>query len=161
MDLTKAEKDRFNVRVERKGTKECWEWKGAKFATGYGLFSLRRGNRKCFLAHRVSWMIAAGQEVPEKHMICHSCDKKLCVNPSHLYAGTAYQNNMDTVNRGRGNRKQGQKCSWSKLTTKNVLYILSSTEKQTALAKRFKVNPATISQIKAGLRWKHLHQKKV
>jgi hypothetical protein len=159
MDLTKAEKDRFNARVDRKGTNECWEWKGGKYITGYGLFSLRRGSRKSFLAHRISWMIFAGRDIPVKHMICHSCDTRLCVNPSHLYCGTGYENNQDTINRGRGNRRKGDSCPWSKITEKDALYILASTEKQSALAKRFGVDPSTICQIKAGKRWKHLSQK--
>src|SRR5262249_33715607 len=35
-------------------------------------------------------------------LVCHTCDNGWCVNPCHLYLGTASQNNFDTVARHKG-----------------------------------------------------------
>lgn len=159
MDLTKAEIERFKSKREEKGIDECWEWAGAIYNNGYGMVALKRGKRKTFSAHRIAWIVANGKDIPAGLMICHKCDNRPCVNPNHLYAGTGRDNNTDTVRRNRGNRKLGSDCSWSKLTEKQVLDILSSTMKQTLLAKKYGIDPSLVSQIKSGKRWKHLSQK--
>ena len=51
----------------------------------------------------------------------------------------------------------GEKCSWSKLTEKDVLFIRKDTFYNiTQLAKMFKVSRATIRDIKKGRSWKQL-----
>jgi hypothetical protein len=59
----------------------------------------KRGYR-AMNAARAAWMIYRG-EIPAGKMICHKCDVPSCVNPDHLYPGTA-QDNMD--DRMKGNR---------------------------------------------------------
>ena len=161
MNLTKADVDRFNEKYKQVKKDECWNWEGNIAQGGYGMFSIRRPDirRKTWSAHRIAWMIQNQQDIPEGMMICHKCDNRRCVNPNHLYAGTGSDNNRDTVIRNRGNRKIEEQCSWSKLTTDDVLYILNSSEKQVNLAKQFNIDPSLVSQIKSGKRWNHLHQK--
>lgn len=112
---------------------------------------------KTYSAHRISWAIENNSIIPEKMMICHTCDNPSCVNPNHLYLGTGFDNNKDTVNRGRANRKSGNDCSWSKLTENDVLDIRSSNDSQTSLAKKYGVSQPHISRIISGDRslWKH------
>ena len=82
-----------------KGEDECWPW--ALASRGYGVL---RGAG----AHRLSWAAVNGP-IPSGLMICHHCDNPPCVNPRHLYAGTAKDNMRDAKQRGRlkmGPRRQ-------------------------------------------------------
>lgn len=48
-------------------------------------------------AHRFSYAIHNGGSVPEGTRICHKCDNPPCVNPDHLYAGSAADNTYDSL----------------------------------------------------------------
>ena len=52
--------------------------------------------------------------------------------------------------------KEGEKHPQSKLTEKDVLYVLNSKESPTKLAKEFNVTYRTIANIKSRKTWKHL-----
>ncbi len=142
---------RFESKFEKCGDDECWEWLGSKNQRGYGFFNMRIGgvSTNTYSAHRLSWAIANNQDIPPKKMICHHCDNPSCVNPRHLYIGTGFDNNTDTVKRGRAKRKVGEDCSWAKLTKQDILTIRESTERQYVLAARYGVSQPHISRIKS------------
>jgi hypothetical protein len=51
-------------------------------------------------AHVVSYEIHNGR-VPAGLRVLHRCDVGMCVNPSHLFIGTAKDNTADMIAKGR------------------------------------------------------------
>src|SRR5690242_2894472 len=77
----------------------CWQWLGdvvPNKSTPYGRMYWEGKTR---LAHIVSWFVHYG-EWPDR-LVLHECDNSLCVNPYHLYLGTAKQNMKDRQARNR------------------------------------------------------------
>lgn len=78
----------------------CWEWQGARSHSGTGYGQVRVG-LKILSAHRVAWELATGRPIPTGLFICHSCDNRSCINPSHLFLGTRSDNMKDAYAKGR------------------------------------------------------------
>lgn len=74
---------RFSKLVPEGGGDQCWYWLGAVNDRGYGVFRI---GRRIVMAHRHMFEIDHGR--PPAGMVLHSCGKKSCVNPQHLYEGT-------------------------------------------------------------------------
>lgn len=71
----------------------CWEWKGTRAPTGYGRVGAQYAHR--FVFELFNGPMADGAQC------LHKCDNPCCVNPQHLYAGTAKDNCRDAIVRGR------------------------------------------------------------
>ena len=76
----------------------CWIWTGAVDKDGYGRPSVERTRR--VRAPRISWAWAHG-EIPKGKWVLHRCDNPPCVNPDHLFLGTAKDNAQDALAKGR------------------------------------------------------------
>jgi len=81
----------------------CWIWTGAQNSNGYGVI---RVNGKLFAAHRASYLAFNGPLLSNL-FVCHACDTPLCVNPKHLWLGTAADNAADCIAKGRRFRPSG------------------------------------------------------
>lgn len=92
----------------------CWLWtgaikrsapaKGAGDNGGYGHF--RVGDR-ILRAHKVAWALLRGAIGAGLYLL-HSCDRRACVNPDHLRAGTHDENMAERSARHRLWRDDGR-----------------------------------------------------
>lgn len=106
-------------------------------------------------AHVASWVAAYGP-VPAGMMVCHTCDNGLCIEPTHLYVGTAKNNSTDMVDRGRS--CAGIKHGMAKLSDREVDEIRSEPKTYGSgrrLAAKYRVSPAMICLIRQRKNWRH------
>jgi hypothetical protein len=89
--------DRFWAKVEKREADECWPWLGATDGRYGQLWKDGRNER----AHKVSWEIHHGVPFPDGMDACHTCDTPSCVNPNHIWPGTASDNARDALAKGR------------------------------------------------------------
>jgi len=156
--LVKAERyratirERFWARVAPENENGCRLWVGNFFTTGYGDFAWKGRSTG---AHRVAWMLERG-EIPAGKLICHHCDVKGCVNPDHLYVGSALDNSRDAHQRNRVRPPKGEQHSAAKLTAAAVVEIRrrAATESTASLAREFGAGWATVRDVIAGRTWK-------
>lgn len=141
-----TQRERFLIKAKIKDFKHCWVWEGAGHPTGYGRFGMTNDN--VTFSHRASWQLFRG-DIPTGMFVCHKCDVRLCVNPYHLFIGTAKDNMHDASMKGRirvplESHMSNENHQVSKLTNKQVLYIRRSRYDNKTLAKTFGVTPACI-----------------
>lgn len=108
-----ADQKRFWSKVDQ-ASEGCWLWRGTMFQQGYGCFKIAGRLHK---AHRVAYLYAIGP-IPKGLVVCHSCDIRNCVKPSHLSVGTHQDNSNDAVSKGRQAKgeKHGSRLHPEKVT---------------------------------------------
>ena len=129
---------------------QCWEWQGAKDKGGYGKVKNAR-------AHRVFYELYH-KEPAGKLFVCHECDNPGCVNPEHLFLGTALINKTDCVLKERA--AEGEINGYSKLTDEVVVRIREmyayDDVKVSTLSELFSTELSNIRAIVYGERWQHV-----
>jgi len=136
--------------------KGCWIWTAYIDKDGYGQFAYRGRMRG---AHRVSWEFLHGELLDELDVL-HTCDNPSCVNPEHLFLGTAAENSKDMILKGRHKNHPlpGEANPMHVLTEAEVIEIRRLYETgrvyQSTLAKEFGVSQSQISNIVIRKSWK-------
>lgn len=137
----------------------CWEWTGVKLPVsksgrgGYGTIGLGPGTRDKGYVHRVSYELHKGK-IPAGMFVLHRCDNRPCVNPDHLFLGTAKDNALDASSKGR--MAAGESNATAKLTASDVDAIrkrLAKGETQSSIASDFGVSQSQISNINRRRAW--------
>lgn len=160
MKFTEKEyKEKFWEKVKKQSG--CFIWLAAKNRKGYGMY----GSKKEKFAHRISFLFLNG-EIPKGMLVCHTCDNPSCVNPKHLFLGTAKDNALDMVNKARsafqkGNLvdNSGENHGMAKLKDKfvgKIKKLYESGKTQAFIAKQFNIDQAQISRIINKKSWIHV-----
>lgn len=149
--------ERFRKYVDRREDDACWPWTGSTDQHGYGRISQGRGlsPKK---AHRIAYELFKGPILDGLH-VCHACDNPNCVNPNHLWVGTAKDNALDRVRKGRSGprRALGDRAPGAKLRSNQIALIKLAYNwgaPQPAIAAACGVSQATISKVILGKSWK-------
>ena len=138
--------------------KECWEWIGGKTGEGYGQFGL---NRVMTGAHKISYVLEHGQ-IEEGLGVLHKCNNRSCVNPHHLYTGTAKDNGYDLQKRiesGDLSINQGENHPRSKLSRNDILSIrrlIKSKVPPKEISALFGISKCHVYSIKNRRAWSHI-----
>ena len=120
------------------------------------MFKTPGGKYRQERAHRFSLVLHLGREIAPGMFACHKCDNPSCVNPAHLYEGTAAENQRDCGDRDR--RVYGERVGTDrrKLTEAQVVMIRERHAEGVALvalAREFGIGQSTTYRIVRGQAW--------
>ena len=149
----KTIEQRFWDKVPMREDGKCWLWHGAKDIKGYGV--LRIGDM-LIKAHRYAYQYVNGN-ISECEFVCHTCDNPSCVNPSHLWVGTHYDNMDDKIAKGRQHKPSGDTNPNAKMTDDKILIVrdmINSGATCQSVADHFGVSRSCINHIKNNHTWK-------
>jgi len=133
----------------------CWEWQTNIQSNGYGHAKF---DGKARLVHRVSYEMHKGP-IPHGAYVLHSCDNRRCVNPLHLFLGTAMDNRLDMQAKRR--HAHGARVNTAKLSEAQVLEIYALSDAgigSRLIAKRYGISTSMAWNIKSGKSWTHLFE---
>ena len=141
--------NRFWSKVDKSaGDDGCWLWTGRLEREGYGAWMYGyEGRQKNVRCHRFAYEQTVG---PLGVLFaCHKCDNRACVNPAHVFPGTAKDNAVDCADKARkpcGSESNPER----KLSDDDVRAIRAAHvrgETCVSIAKRYPVGSAHIACI--------------
>lgn len=144
--------ERFLSHVCPEPNTGCWLWTGSWHRFGYGKFGLGSatdGSATIKDAYRVSWQLFKAERC-DGLMVCHKCDTPQCVNPEHLFLGTALDNMRDMREKGRAARKL------SDVEITEIRRRRAGGETLVSIAKDYGINHTMVSFIARGVVWRHV-----
>lgn len=145
------EHDRFLRKVMYNPETTCWDWIGSKYRFGYGHFRRKlNGKWVMYKAHRYSYEFYKKEVIPSGSFVCHKCDNPSCVNPDHLFTGTALENTLDMIAKGRKGIIRNPKHRLLSLDIAKMIRYHKSLYPEKPLswfAEKFQTSPTQISRI--------------
>jgi hypothetical protein len=152
-------------------TDTCWLSNYTKTPDGYTVIWINGENQKF---HRVMLFWSDQSQTAKfnssinikacEWKACHTCPNKHCVNPAHLYWGTALDNMRDRVKDGTD--CAGEKCATAILTEQQVVEIRAKyatkkgkydkTVTTNKLAAEYGVSKSNITMIVNRYSWQHI-----
>ena len=132
----------------------CWNWAGSISRAGRGRLKVKR---KVTIASRASYEAFIG-DIPDGLFVCHKCDNPLCVNPSHLFVGSAKDNTMDAVSKGR--HPKHERHNKAKLTMEKANHIRKREMSANDYADLYGVHWSTIYNVWSNKIWVNSNQRK-
>lgn len=138
-------KIRFEDYYEAVTESGCWIFTGSEEKHGYGQMTDN------VLAHRAFYKHFVGS-IPSGMFVCHKCDVRLCVNPSHLFLGTPLDNTRDAARKDR--MVFGERQHSAKLTAEMARAIFSDSRRNATIARAYGVTARVIALIKQKKIWR-------
>lgn len=148
----------FLKRTKRNPNTGCVEWIAGRDYDGYGI---AYDGIKSIRAHRFSYALFVGR-IPSGKWVLHHCDNPPCVNPEHLFLGTAKTNAEDCSKKHRRPNYNGELNPAAKITRIQALEIRARYKPYVSgshmydLASEFGISATSVHAIIHGDKWKSL-----
>lgn len=147
--------EKLATRSRKNEATGCIEYTGPRLPRGYGKMYI--GGYVSEYTHRLAYLLHIG-EIPSGMFVCHRCDNPSCINPSHLFLGTVFDNVRDRDAKGRsGPRLRGESAPTAKLNQVAIQKILARKTTVPALMREFGVSRTCIQQVRQRKTWRHIN----
>lgn len=162
--LTALRQHQFWSKVDIRNEGDCWLWTACRLPKSphrthdYGWCNMMG---RPMHAHRMSFLLTHGS-INESLDVCHTCDNPPCVNPNHLFLGTARYNTQDCMSKNRFYYApiiRGSSHYLTHLTEQDVLDIRQLYEAgmmQKDIGTQFNLSPGGIGRIVRREIWTHI-----
>lgn len=141
---------RFDAKVVPEPNTGCWLWSAGVCKGGYGVFWW---HGQSYSAHRASYERHIS-EIPTGLFVCHRCDTRACVNPAHLFVGTASDNTQDAAAKGRmvhGDANGNARLTLGDVERLRSWYVVGASFRE--IAREFGISDHHAREIVAGTKW--------
>jgi len=126
----------------------CYEFQGClNKPNGYGILIF---DRQRFYVHRLSYELYKGT-IPDNMQVCHTCDNRRCIRPSHLFLGSNKDNSDDMM------KKKRNKITGAKVSAAEVLEIRKDIRPLAQIAKSYGISRSQVINIRQKHVWKDIN----
>jgi hypothetical protein len=131
----------------------CREWTATKQKTGYGMIGVTfefKGKRLVIPASRAHYMAHHNVILERNQFVCHKCDNPCCVNIEHLFLGSAKDNALDMLAKGRNAKRHRLHTRQRKFTDEQIKAISIAKGRLRDVANLFGCSHGYVSKLRRG-----------